>query len=183
MAIILNINKDLSIKKISKDYEFISENGQYSGTERKEILSRYICKGNYEDSSKIKQELDQIDSRADNWLELTENAFNFITNLREAFKSSDIRLKKDILMALGKKITLKDENLSIEPNEWLIPIKEKYPVLEEQFLGLEPAESLLNTRKNEGLVSVCSQWKSILYEVRTRIIGLGSEIFISNLSY
>ena len=57
MAIILNINKDLSIKKISKDYEFISENGQYSGTERKEILSRYICKGNYEDSSKIKQEL------------------------------------------------------------------------------------------------------------------------------
>ncbi len=114
-----------------------------------------------EDKARIKQELNQIDSRADSWLELTEKAFNFITNLREAFKDSDIRLKKDILMALGKKITVKDGNLSIEPNEWLIPIKEKYPVLEEQFLGLEPAESLLNTRENEGLVSVCSQWKTI----------------------
>ena len=57
MAIILNIDKDLNIKKISKDYELISENGQYSGTERKEILSRYICKGNYENSAKINQEL------------------------------------------------------------------------------------------------------------------------------
>ena len=57
MAIILNIDKDLSIKKISKDYEFISENGQYSGAERKEILLRYICKGNYENGSKIKEKL------------------------------------------------------------------------------------------------------------------------------
>jgi hypothetical protein len=79
------------------------------------------------------------------------------------FKVSDTELKKDILMALGKKITIKDGNLSIEPSEWLIPIKEKYPVLEEQFLGLEPAESLLNTRENEGLASVCSQWKPIVY--------------------
>ena len=57
MAIILNIDKDLSIKKISKDYEFISENGQYSEVERREILSKYICKGNYENSSDIKKEL------------------------------------------------------------------------------------------------------------------------------
>ena len=117
--------------------------------------------GLIEDKAKIKQELNQIDSRADSWLELTEKAFNFITNLREVFKSSDTGVKKDILMALGKKITIKDGNLSMEPNEWLIPIKVKYPVLEEQFLGLEPAESFLNTRENEGLVSVCSQWKPI----------------------
>ena len=64
-------------------------------------------------------------------------------------------------MTLGNKITIKDGNLSIEPNEWLIPIKEKYQPLEERFLGLEPAESLFNTRKNEALVSVCSQWKPI----------------------
>lgn len=114
-----------------------------------------------EDKAKINEELDQIGSRADRWLELTEKAFNFVTNLREVFLKSDIRLKKDILMALGNKITIKDGNLSIEPNEWLIPIKEKYPTLEERFLGLEPAESLYNTRENEGLVSVCSQWKPI----------------------
>lgn len=73
-------------------------------------------------------------------------------------KVSDIRLKKDILLALGKKITIKDGNLSRELSEWLIPIKEKYPVIEEQFLGLEPAESHLNTRENEDLVSVYSKW-------------------------
>ena len=57
MAIILNINKDLSIKKISKDYELISENGQYSRAERKEIILRYLCNENYENSLTIKQEL------------------------------------------------------------------------------------------------------------------------------
>ena len=57
MAIILNINKDLSIKKISKDYELISENGQYSKEERKKIISRYVSKDNYRDSSNIKKEL------------------------------------------------------------------------------------------------------------------------------
>ena len=57
MTIILNINKDLNIKKISKDYEFISENGQYSRAERKEIILRYLCNENYENSLTIKQEL------------------------------------------------------------------------------------------------------------------------------
>ena len=114
-----------------------------------------------EDKVKIKEELDQIDSRADRWLELTEKAFNFITNLREVFLKSNIRLKKDILMALGKNITIKDGNLSIESNEWLIPIKEKYSVLEESFLRLEPAENLYNNRENEALLPVRSQWHSV----------------------
>ncbi len=114
-----------------------------------------------EDKVKIKEELDQIDSRADRWLELTEKAFNFITNLREVFLKSNIRLKKDILMALGKNITVKDGNLSIESNEWLIPIKEKYSVLEESFLRLEPAENLYNNRENEALLPVRSQWHSV----------------------
>ena len=57
MAIILNINKDLSIKKISKDYELISENGQYSKEEQKEIISRYVSRDNYRDSSNIKKRL------------------------------------------------------------------------------------------------------------------------------
>ena len=57
MTIILNINKDLNIKKISKDYELISENGQYSKAERKKIISRYVSRDNYRDSSNIKKRL------------------------------------------------------------------------------------------------------------------------------
>ena len=57
MAIILNINKDLNIKKISKDYELISENGQYSKKERKEIISKYVLRDDYNDSLNIKKGL------------------------------------------------------------------------------------------------------------------------------
>ena len=57
MTIILNINPDLNIKKISKDYEVISENGQYSKAERKKIISRYVSRDNYRDSSNIKKRL------------------------------------------------------------------------------------------------------------------------------
>jgi hypothetical protein len=52
--------------------------------------------------------------------------------------------KKDILMAIGQNPTIKDGILRIETNEWLVPIKDAYPELEEEFLRLEPLQVLEN---------------------------------------
>jgi hypothetical protein len=77
------------------------------------------------------------------------------------FTKGNSRLKKDILMTLGKKITIKDGNLYLEPNEWLIPIRDSYPTLEEELLRLEPAITSMNKGKMEALLPIRSRWQTI----------------------
>jgi len=45
----------------------------------------------------------------------------------------DLKVKKAILTAIGKKITLLGGKIHIEPEEWLVPIADKYPALEKQY--------------------------------------------------
>ena len=45
-------------------------------------------------------------------------------------------------MALGKRVTILDSKLYLEPNEWLVPIRDEYPEIEKEYLGLEPVKNL-----------------------------------------
>lgn len=69
-----------------------------------------------------------------------------------------LELKKEILLALGGTPIIKDKKLIIEANEWFIPIKNEYPALETEYLGLEPTESLMDKTKTEALDSVRAHW-------------------------
>ena len=37
-------------------------------------------------------------------------------------------------MALGKRVTILDSKLYLEPNEWLVPIRDEYPEIEKEYL-------------------------------------------------
>jgi hypothetical protein len=87
-----------------------------------------------------------------------EKAFNFITNLRDIFNNGNIKVKKEILIALGKRFTILDRKLSIEFNEWLVPIKEEYKPLEEDYLRLEPNKNLSHSGISSNLEPICNTW-------------------------
>ena len=106
----------------------------------------------------LKQYRSETEDRAENWLELTEKTFHFVTNAREAFIHGDMETKKDILMAIGKNPTIKDGKLHIESNEWLVPIKDVYPELEEEYLRLEPTQVLDTKERTELLTPVRTKW-------------------------
>jgi len=106
----------------------------------------------------LKQYRDETEDRAEKWLELTEKTFDFATNAREAFIDGDMDTKKDILMAIGQNPTIKDGILRIETNEWLVPIKDTYPELEEEYLRLEPMQVLENKERTELLDPVRRMW-------------------------
>jgi len=57
MTIVLNINKNLRIKKISNDYKIISKGNLFSKEERKEIISDHVFRDDYNECSDIKQKL------------------------------------------------------------------------------------------------------------------------------
>ena len=62
-------------------------------------------------------------------------------------------------MALSQNAIIKGKKLIIEPNEWFQPIKNNYPVLEAEYLRLEPTKLPLNERKTEALASVRARWR------------------------
>ena len=61
-------------------------------------------------------------------------------------------------MALGKVPIIRDGKLTIEPNDWLIPIKNSYPALEKKYAGLELKEKPVTTAQTEALSAVRTHW-------------------------
>ena len=88
---------------------------------------------------RLLEELSDTDHRAEKWMELGEQYFDFVTYALKAFEEDNLQQKKEILAALGYNFTLKDGILEIKPNEWFIPIIERYPAVEVKYKMLEPA--------------------------------------------
>ena len=113
--------------------------------------------------TELKEALRQTEARADKWLELTEKTFNFATYAHKSFSMAKgragLELKKEILLAIGKTPIIKDKKLTIEANEWFVPIKNDYPALEATYLGLELMNLPLNKAKTEALASVRARWR------------------------
>ncbi len=112
--------------------------------------------------AQMKEKLRQTETRAEKWLELTEKTFSFATYARSAFITAKgkegLELKKEILLAIGKTPIVKDQKLTIEPNEWFAEIQNGYPALEKKYLGLEPRKTLANKGFNRDLLSVQNSW-------------------------
>lgn len=111
-----------------------------------------------------KENLRQTETRAEKWLELTEKTFAFATYARVSFLRANkmgkagLELKKEILLALGKTPIIKDQKLTIEPNEWFAEIGNDYPALEAKYKRLELAKTPLNKAQKDALASVRAHW-------------------------
>lgn len=119
---------------------------------------------------RVDEGLRSTEERAESWMELTEQAFNFATYARIKFRNGDLKAKRDILMSLGTNLTLKDQKLSLEPNEWLLPIGLKYPELEKEYLSkVRTNEKASLEGKEEALSQIYDSWRAIVDAVAARI--------------
>ncbi len=121
--------------------------------------------------SKLKEQLTQTESRAEKWLELTEKTFAFAAYARQKFISAEgekgLELKKEILMTMGKMPEIQRGKLIIEPNDWLVPIKNDIPPLQETYLRLELNKIGQNKHKMEALASIRTQLRGWRDDFRT----------------
>jgi site-specific DNA recombinase len=109
--------------------------------------------------SKLKEELGDTERRAENWLELTEETFSFITYSAENFKREDFEGRRTILNGFGSIFSIRDRKLKMQPHEWLVPIGEGYPELEKEYLSLEPAERAAESGESAALDSIRLRWR------------------------
>ena len=102
------------------------------------------------------------EKRADDWLELTEKAFDFATYARIRFnETKDSIVKRDILMTLGENFTLKDQKLTLQQSAWLVPIAESYPAIEKEYLSKGRTNKKATSKeKEEAFVAVSDTWRA-----------------------
>lgn len=108
----------------------------------------------------FRQEVGRLEARADEWLEITEQVFQFACHARLAFNdATDPQKKKEIIRTMGINFVLKDKICTIEPKPYFRPIQEGYKALEADYLSLEPMKLPLNKAKTELFDSVLTRWQ------------------------
>ena len=117
--------------------------------------------------NRLQIEIDSIDDllrntekRADDWMDLNEKAFNFAAYAQIHFRNGDIRTKREVLKTLGKNLVLQDNRLHIEPNDWLIPIGEKYPEIERSYLKVRTNKKATSKDIDVALSEIYSTWRA-----------------------
>ena len=100
--------------------------------------------------TKLRLKMNDIEQRADDWLKLTEQTFEFACYAHKAFLFGDAQMKREILATVSHlNPTLKDHLLNIHGVEWLVPIKEQYPALKAKYDAFEPALMQTEQGRNE----------------------------------
>ena len=100
--------------------------------------------------TKLRLKMKDTEQRADDWLKLTEQTFEFACYAHKAFLFGDAQMKREILATVSHlNPTLKDHLLNIHGVEWLVPIKEQYPALKAKYDAFEPALMQTEQGRNE----------------------------------
>ncbi len=108
--------------------------------------------------NKTRELLHDTEERADKWLELTEKTFDFATYAQYNFDHGDFETRREIFTTLGSTFTLKNKNLNIHLNEWLVPIQENYPLIESELQEVRTNKSMSLKEKTAALTTVRSHW-------------------------
>ena len=109
----------------------------------------------------IDDSLRTTEGLADNWIELTEHAFEFMTYAWVWFQKGNHADKRQILTTLGGNLTLLDSKLSITPYEWLVPIAESYPEIEKSYLKGRTNQKAISSDKDMALAGINETWRAI----------------------
>ncbi|PIR03770.1 MAG: hypothetical protein COV59_03800 [Candidatus Magasanikbacteria bacterium CG11_big_fil_rev_8_21_14_0_20_39_34] len=108
----------------------------------------------------LQEKVQETEQRAEDWLELTEKAFQFARFAKGNFENGTLEEKKAVLSGLGSNFLLEDQKLAYSPHSYFDPIKKGYKPLEAEYLALEPNKNGLNKAKTELLDSVITRWQA-----------------------
>ncbi|MBI4098207.1 MAG: recombinase family protein [Candidatus Levybacteria bacterium] len=94
------------------------------------------------EKERLKERLGDSDDRVNKWVEFSEKTFNFACHARYWFTNGDTQEKREILVALGSNLTLKDKIVRVDlekPLQFIEETKKETPEIDPAF---EPEEQL-----------------------------------------
>ena len=104
----------------------------------------YITQRKYllQEKEDLLERINSVDERMNNWHELTEKTFNFVTYARYWFAKGDLKTKTQILGALGSNLTLYNQKLLVDGQKHFFIIENGKKELDLLTSKLEPDKNL-----------------------------------------
>ena len=108
----------------------------------------------------LRRQKDQQDTadRVKNWYEIIGFTLERLSNATENFSKGDLCVRRDILLAIGYNPVLLDKTVSIDPNPWLIPLRDNLPQIKAELSKVETVGSIKKNKssldREQSLVSL-----------------------------
>ena len=107
------------------------------------------------------------------WLEFSAKTFEFACNARAWFEKGDLKVKKEILSAIGSNLVLKDKKLLLEARIPFLLIEKSLLGTRHGDMPFEPTKFVAPQGKRELLCSLRPTMRSSVDDVRTYKDSLG----------
>jgi DNA invertase Pin-like site-specific DNA recombinase len=107
----------------------------------------------------LKEQIDKLDLRQKEWIELSKETFDFAFYARHHFATGDILTKVKIASKLGSNLTIQDRELRIDGENAFFLIKKGKEEIKEIINSLEPEKIPDSSTSLLALDSVCQSWR------------------------
>ena len=115
----------------------------------------------------LKELLRDAGHRVEQWLKFSEQTFDYACTARERFAKGDPKTKKEILLAIGSNLTLKDKKLCIQAKKPFLLLEKSLNSDEHQNEPLEPENVGLPQGQKEANAPLRPRLLGDLDDVRT----------------
>lgn len=136
-------------KENIEDYEDSEKQKIYDDEENRLMAERV----------KLKEQIDKLDLRQEEWIELSKETFDFAFYARHHFATGDILTKVKIASKLGSNLIIQDKELRIDGKNAFFLIKKGKDEIEGILKSLEPEKIPNNSKDLLSLDSVCQSWR------------------------
>lgn len=106
------------------------------------------------EKSALEELLQDNGQRVEQWVKLSEEVFEFACTARERFAQGDAKTKKEILVAIGSNLTLKDKILRIEARKPFLILEKSLSADEAEKEPIEPENIVVPTGRINGTCSL-----------------------------
>lgn len=111
------------------------------------------------EKSNLKEQIDKLDLRQKEWIELSKETFDFAFYARHHFATGDIHTKVKIASKLGSNLIIQDRELRIDGDNAFFLIKKGKDEITEILKSLEPEKIPNSSTSLLALDSVCQSWR------------------------
>ena len=100
-----------------------------------------------------------VDYRVEQWLDTAEKTFIFACHAHEWFARGTLEDKRQILMAVGSNLLLKDKNLCIEAKKPFFVLENSLKAFPREILGFKPLKNGSTKPQDSHLLVPNSLWR------------------------
>jgi DNA invertase Pin-like site-specific DNA recombinase len=133
------------------------------------------------EKARLEDKLRDTEHHVEHWVDMAEQMFVFACHAREWFAHGTIEDKRQILMAIGSNLVLKDKKLGIEATKPFFALAAGLKSLQQENRVFEPLENGAAKPQRSSFAVPNPVWQGLVDDVRTSCQEYGSKELLRKL--